>query len=251
MSRLHVAPPLCEARNVSRRYGDHQALDAVSIRVERGYVVALVGESGSGKSTLARCLVGMEAPDAGEIRFDGRPATDRRRAQMVFQDPFASLNPAHTIFHHVERPLAIRGVRDTRARATELLESVGLTAEMGRRKPHELSGGQRQRVVLARALAAEPELLVADEPTSMLDVSIRKGVLELLVGLARERGLGVLLVTHDLASARAVSDRIVVLYRGRVVEEGTPAEVIDRPVHAYTKVLVDAARPETLRRRAP
>lgn len=218
--------------------------------MERGEVVALVGESGSGKSTLGRVLVGMERADGGEIRFDGSLDAPQRRAQMVFQDPFASLNPVHTVLHHVERPLALRRVADPRGEATALLASVGLSAEMVRRKPHELSGGQRQRVVLARALAADPELLVADEPTSMLDVSIRKGVLELLVSLARERQLGVLLVTHDLASARAVSDRVVVLYKGEIVEEGRAADVVDRPRHPYTRTLVEAARPETLKRRA-
>ncbi|MFZ5475803.1 MAG: ABC transporter ATP-binding protein [Myxococcota bacterium] len=242
MSAPVLAPPLLQTRGLCRRYGDVRALDDVSITVERGEVVALVGESGSGKSTLARCLVGMEAPDAGEIRFTGAPARRKRPVQMVFQDPFSALNPVHTVLHHVERPLVIRGVADARGEALDLLASVGLGSEFARRRPHELSGGQRQRVVLARALAAEPELLVADEPTSMLDVSIRAGVLDLLATLAVDRGLGILLVTHDLASARAVADRIVVLYGGRVVEEGPAERVIANPGHPYTRRLLAAAR---------
>ena len=162
---------------------------------------------------------------------------------MVFQDPFSSLNPVHTIEHHLLRPLLRHRrapVAEVRARAVELLRTVGLepAEEFLQRHPYELSGGQRQRVAIARALAVEPDLLVADEPTSMLDVSIRTGVLNLLVQLKRERGLAILLITHDLASARYLADRILVLFRGRVVEEGPSADVVREPMHPYTRALL-------------
>jgi peptide/nickel transport system ATP-binding protein len=250
------------------------AAEDVSFRICRGEAVALVGESGSGKSTLARMVLRLEQPDAGEVLLDGVDVLAREprraslryrgRVQMVFQDPFSSLNPVHTIEHHLVRPLlrhgrALNPARDVqhhiarpllrhrratagevRARAVELLRTVGLepAEEFLQRHPYELSGGQRQRVAIARALAVEPDLLVADEPTSMLDVSIRTGVLNLLVQLKRERGLAILLITHDLASARYLADRILVLFRGRVVEEGPSADVVREPLHPYTRALL-------------
>jgi peptide/nickel transport system ATP-binding protein len=224
------------------------ALDNVSLTVSRGEAVALVGESGSGKSTLARVVLRLTKPDSGAVLLDGFdvPASlaYRARVQMIFQDPFASLNPVHTVLHHLARPL-LRHRKATkatvRARATGLLETVGLepAEEMLDRHPHQLSGGQRQRVAIARALAVEPDLLVADEPTSMLDVSLRAGILKLLKGL-KERGLGILLITHDLASARALADRIAVLNKGRIVEEGPAAQVIGAPQHPYTRALLAA-----------
>lgn len=252
----------------------------VSFRVDRGEAVALVGESGSGKSTLARLVLRLDAPDGGEIRLDGEDVLAREprraslryrgRVQMVFQDPFGSLNPVHDVAHHLVRPLlrhgkALNPARPVgahlegplrrhrradpgavRARVLELLRTVGLepAEEFAGRHPYELSGGQRQRVAIARALAVEPDLLVADEPTSMLDVSIRMGILNLLAQLKRERRLGILLITHDLASARYLADRVLVLYRGRVVEDGPSAEVVESPAHPYTRALLESIADE-------
>lgn len=229
------------------------AVQDVSFQVDRGEAVALVGESGSGKSTVARLLLRLESADGGEISLDGvdmlarepRRASlgYRRRVQMVFQDPFGSLNPVHTVAHHLTRPLRRHGratAAGALARGIELLQTVGLepAEEFIHRHPYELSGGQRQRVAIARALAVEPELLVADEPTSMLDVSIRMGVLKLLANLKNERRLAILLITHDLASARYLADRILVLFRGRVVEDGPAADLVESPAHPYTRALL-------------
>jgi len=231
------------------------AAEGVSFRLRRGQALALVGESGSGKSTIARLLLRLESPDGGEIRLDGRDVLAseprhaslayRGRVQMVFQDPFGSLNNVHTVAHHIVRPL-LRHRRATsegaRAQALELLRTVGLepAEEFIDRHPYELSGGQRQRVAIARALAVEPDLLVADEPTSMLDVSIRLGVLELLADLKRDKQLAILLITHDLASARFLADRILVLYRGRIVEDGPGERVVASPAHPYARSLLEA-----------
>ena len=228
------------------------ALVDVSFRLHRGEALAVVGESGSGKSTLARLLLRLETPDAGGMRLDGvdvragvaLPAW-RRRVQMVFQDPFSSLNPMKSVGAHLEGPLVrLAGVArgEWRAQALALLDTVGLTpaGEMIDRRPHELSGGQRQRVAIARALAAKPDVLVADEPTSMLDVSLRVGVLDVLEKLKLEHGLALVLITHDLAAARRLADRVLVMYRGRVVEEGPFEDVLRTPVHPYTQSLVAA-----------
>ncbi len=228
-----------------------RAAHDVSFRIASGEAVALVGESGSGKSTIARILLRLETPDGGVIRLSGvdmlvsepRRASlaYRARVQMVFQDPFASLNPVHSVGHHLERPLLRHGsTGDVRARVLELLRTVGLDPpeEFVGRYPHELSGGQRQRVAIARALAVSPDLLVADEPTSMLDVSIRMGVLNLLAKLKRERGLAILLITHDLASASYLAERILVLYRGRLVEDGPSEQIVSSPAHPYTRALL-------------
>jgi ABC-type glutathione transport system ATPase component/ABC-type dipeptide/oligopeptide/nickel transport system permease subunit len=237
-------PTLLEVKNLTRRFARNPApaLDDVSFDVQAGEVLAVVGESGSGKSTLARILTGLETPDRGSYAVAGHGARD---VQMVFQDPFASLNPARRIHHHLARPLALHGdITDLDAQVNELLSSVGLepAAELARRFPHELSGGQRQRVALARALAANPKLLVADEPTSMLDASLRAELLALLRRLARERGLAVVFITHDLPSAAAIADRVLVLRRGRVVEEGPIGATLRAPTHAYTRELLEAAR---------
>ncbi|GAB7193007.1 ATP-binding cassette domain-containing protein [Kineococcus sp. NUM-3379] len=230
-----------------------RAVDRVSFSLLPGRTVALVGESGSGKSTIAKLLTRLEKPTSGsiDVRLDDRTPVHgsvyRRHVQMVFQDPFASLNPFHSIEHHVARPLVIHGRTKGRAqthqRVVEMLERVNLTpAEvMAARRPHELSGGQRQRVAIARALAPGAQVLIADEPVSMLDVSIRLGVLNLLGRLQREDNLAVLYITHDLATARHFSDEILVLYRGRVVERGPSDEVILNPQHEYTKLLALAA----------
>jgi ABC-type glutathione transport system ATPase component len=236
-----------------------RAVNDVSFTLEPGKTIALVGESGSGKSTVARMIAHLETPTAGEILLDGEPVSRSGRAmaryrhdvQMVFQDPFASLNPYHTVAYHLERPLKIHGV--ARGTALEpavhgLLERVNLTpAEVyAAKRGHEMSGGQRQRVAIARALAPGARFLVADEPVSMLDVSIRLGVLNLLARLQREENLGVLYITHDLATARHFSDEILVMYRGDIVERGPSDSVILDPQHDYTKTLL-AAAPEPSR----
>ncbi|GGS49385.1 ABC transporter ATP-binding protein [Actinokineospora fastidiosa] len=226
-----------------------RAVDDVTFTLTPGRTLALVGESGSGKSTIARMIARLERPSSGSITLtgaDGERVPDRRyrnHVQMVFQDPFASLNPFHTIEHHLARPLRLHGrASDIRAEVARLLERVNLpAAEIAHRRPHELSGGQRQRVAIARALAPGARVVVADEPVSMLDVSIRLGVLTLLNRLQREEGLAILYITHDLATARHFSDDIMVLYRGRVVERGPADEVILRPKHPYTRLLAAAA----------
>ncbi|GAA2403928.1 ATP-binding cassette domain-containing protein [Streptomyces glaucosporus] len=235
------------------RHSRFRAVDNVSFTLTPGRTVALVGESGSGKSTVARMIARLERPTAGRItatRSDGTRVADRDyrdHVQMVFQDPFASLNPFHTVEHHLARPLKLHGRaktrEETRRLAEELLERVNLTpaADIARRRPHELSGGQRQRVAIARALAPGARVVIADEPVSMLDVSIRLGVLNLLARLQREDDLAVLYITHDLATARHFSDDILVMYRGRVVERGPADEVILNPRHPYTKILAAAA----------
>ena len=239
------------------------AVKDVSFTLEAGRTTALVGESGSGKSTIARMLMKLETPTSGSILLDGEESGTRGSAleryrsdvQMVFQDPFASLNPFHTIVHHLERPIRLHhpklDSREVRARAIELLERVRLTPgeSFAERRPHELSGGQRQRVAIARALAPGARFIVADEPVSMLDVSIRLGVLNLLAELQREENLGVLYITHDLATARHFSDDIMVLFRGDIVERGPADEVILNPQHEYTRTLLAAApEPENLGR---
>ncbi|MEV5720697.1 oligopeptide/dipeptide ABC transporter ATP-binding protein [Amycolatopsis mediterranei] len=230
-----------------------RAVDHVSFTLTPGRTTALVGESGSGKSTIARMVARLESPTSGRIVVsadDGAEVSGRAyrdQVQMVFQDPFASLNPFHTVEHHLARPLLLhgraRGREDTWRQVLHLLERVNLTPadEIARRRPHELSGGQRQRVAIARALAPGAKVIIADEPVSMLDVSIRLGVLNLLGRLQREDRLAVLYITHDLATARHFADDIAVLYRGRIVERGPASEVILRPKHPYTQLLAAAA----------
>ena len=230
-----------------------KAVDRVSFDLTPGRTVALVGESGSGKSTIARMLSRLEKPTSGQIKVtldDGTQvggAIYRRHVQMVFQDPFASLNPFHSIEHHIARPLILHhrttGRAQTHERVVQMLERVNLhpAADMAMRRPHELSGGQRQRVAIARALAPGAQVLIADEPVSMLDVSIRLEVLNLMARLQREDNLAVLYITHDLATARHFSDEILVMFRGRIVERGPADDVILDPQHPYTKLLALAA----------
>ena len=259
-------PPLLSVRGLSRifvsgwgrRARRVRAVDDVSFEVHAGEAVALVGESGSGKTTILRLIARLLPPSEGALFWQGRDLlrTERRpslafraQVQIVFQDPFGALNPARTVGYHLERPLRLhRRLRDRaeRRRALEaLLEEVGLTppAAFAGKYPHQLSGGQRQRVCLARALAVQPTLVLADEPASMLDVSIRAEVLAVLRRLKTERGLASLYVTHDLRGARALADRILVLYAGQVVESGPAAAVLDAPAHPYT-ALLRAALPD-------
>lgn len=230
------------------------AVDNVSFRLEPGEALALVGASGSGKSTIAKILTGVEKPTSGTVRFgDVDVATLKRRGlrdlrkdvQMVFQDPYAALNPLHTVEYALTRPVVnytkMRG-EEARARVLELLETVGLTPveQYAAKLPHQLSGGQCQRVVIARALASDPQVLIADEPVSMLDVSLRAGVLALLEDLRERWGISMLYITHDLLSARLVTENILVLNGGRVVERGETSEVLQHPVDPYTVELLNA-----------
>ncbi|TVT33465.1 ABC transporter ATP-binding protein [Amycolatopsis rhizosphaerae] len=237
------------------------AVDDVSFTLEPGRSLALVGQSGSGKSTLAKLITGVERPTGGSIRFGGM-AVDRLRrrqlkrlhtdVQMVFQDPYSALNPLHTVEYTLMRPVVnytgLKGA-PARRRVLELLETVGLTPveQFAAKLPHQLSGGQRQRVVIARALASDPKVLVADEPVSMLDVSLRAGVLALLEDLRVRLGVSLLYITHDLLSARVVTDRILVLHQGRVVESGATEQVLRFPSHDYTIRLLDSV-PQPARR---
>jgi peptide/nickel transport system ATP-binding protein len=237
-----------------RRGATVTAVDDVSFTIAPGAAMGLVGASGSGKSTLAKLITGSERPTSGSVTFGdldvGKLRTRglrdyHRRVQMVFQDPYGALNPLHTVEYTVARPCQnFLGMSAGEAtdRVRELLETVGLTPpeQYAKKLPHQLSGGQRQRVVIARALACEPDLIVADEPVSMLDVSLRAGVLRLLAKLREERGLSLLYITHDLLSARVITDEILVLNRGRVVERGSTKEVLQHPEDEYTVRLLDA-----------
>jgi ABC-type glutathione transport system ATPase component len=247
--------PLLTVERLHKRFGDTRVVNDVSFEIDRGEVVALVGESGSGKTTVARLLARLDTPTSGAIRIAGTDVlvseprgaslAYRRRVQMIFQDPYASLNPAHTVGHHLERPLSRhRRVEPAEipARVEELLTDVGLTpaAQIALRRPHELSGGQRQRVAIARALAVSPDLLIADEPTSMLDVSLRVDVLNLLASLREKRWLAILFITHDLASARYLADRILVMSGGAIIDGGATEELLAQPTHPYTRRLLAA-----------
>ncbi len=230
------------------------AVEDVSLSLPESGITAVVGESGSGKSTLARLLARLIAPTAGELLLDGSPVPPSSRGrrqyardvQLVLQDPFSSLNPVHDVRYHLARPLQIHGLggqgADLEAAMTGLLERVSLTpaGQFLRKYPHELSGGQRQRVAIARALAVRPRVLLADEPVSMLDVSIRLGVLNLLGDLRERDKLGILYITHDIASARYLADVIMVMYAGQVVESG-PATTLTDEAHPYTQLLLSAA----------
>jgi peptide/nickel transport system ATP-binding protein len=235
------------------------AVDGVSLSVARGDILGLVGESGCGKSTLAQMIVGLLAPTAGEVEWDGAGLASlsgearrmyRRGVQMVFQDTHSSLNPRKRIRTILHEAVAARGLPRAAIspRIAELLEQVGLDAQLLDRYPHELSGGQRQRVGIARALAMEPSLLVADEPVSSLDVSLQGQIINLLRELNETLGLTIILISHDLAVVARVCDQIAVMYAGRVVESGTPAEVLTTPRHPYTQALLDAV-PRGLERR--
>jgi peptide/nickel transport system ATP-binding protein len=261
-----------EVRDLSKRFpvggalrrSQVHAVEDVSFALRPGTITALVGESGSGKTTVARLLARLYDPTAGAVLFDGDDVSRVRRrrdvlryrsqVQIIFQDPFGSLNPVKTIRHHVERPLRIHRIvppAQVEERAHELLRTVGLVPpeEIATKYPHELSGGQRQRVAIARALAVEPKVVLADEPTSMLDVSIRIGILNLMVRLKEERGIAFLYVTHDLASARYVADEILVMYAGQIVERGPVEQVLAEPLHPYTRLLL-AAVPDPAKRDA-
>ena len=256
-----MSPALLQVRDLSRHFrvggfrsrGVLHATDEVTFEVAPSEIVALVGESGSGKSTIARVLAGLYPPTSGSVEFEGvlqgrrASRTVRGRMPMVFQDPFGSINPVLRVSHSLLRTLKLhrpeldRGERH--AEAVVLLERVGLSpgAQVLTRFPHELSGGQRQRLGFAQALASRPSLILADEPVSMLDVSIRIGLLNVMRELRDAEGVSLLYITHDLASARYVADRMIVLYAGRIVEEGRTEEVIVSPRHPYTQLLLSSA----------
>ncbi len=237
-------------RSYSRRGGPATAaVKSVSISVARGEAVGLVGESGSGKSTLSRLLAGLEAPDAGRITIDGQEIWRKRalirewrpRVQMVFQDPLGSLDPYMAIAESIEQPLIVSGLRNAAARARKVaavLDEVGLPRNLAARRPRQLSGGQRQRAGIARALVLDPQILLADEPVSALDVSVQARVIELLRQLQRERGLTMLLVTHDLAVVRLLTSRIYIIQHGEIVEHGPTAAVLENPTHPHARDLV-------------
>ncbi len=228
------------------------ALDGVDMVVEKGLTAALVGESGCGKSTLARLLLRLEKPDEGQLAFDGADLWQmtagevtafRRQVQMIFQDPFGSLNPRMKVSELVGEGLVVHKIASgkvARARVEELLALVGLPRDSGDKYPHQFSGGQRQRICIARALAVEPSLLIADEPISALDVSIQAQILKLLDDIRQRMGVGVLLISHDLRVVRAVAKRVSVMYLGTVVESGPTDSVFSDPKHPYTVMLLEA-----------
>jgi peptide/nickel transport system ATP-binding protein len=260
-----MTAPLIETRGLTKHFKiggslsrkSLHAVDDADLVISGNEIVALVGESGSGKSTLARLLARVYRPTRGEILYQGHPLSSMRTRRqmlsyrsdvpMVFQDPFSSLNPAFRVAHGILRGLALHRPEldraQRRAEAERVTEAVGLTpaAEILDRYPYELSGGQRQRIGFAQALAYRPKLILADEPVSMLDVSIRVGLLNLMAKLREDEGVSILYITHDLASARYVSDRLIVMYAGHIVESGPTEDVLANPRHPYTELLLSAA----------
>jgi peptide/nickel transport system ATP-binding protein len=252
LEHLKVYFPIKSGIVLDRHVGDIRAVDDISLTISRGETVGLVGESGCGKSTVGRTILRLYKPTAGRIIFDGRDISTlneqqlrplRRRMQMVFQDPFASLNPRHSVGRIVGEPLRSHGLanrREATGRVRDLLQIVGLPPDAGGRYPHEFSGGQRQRIGLARALALNPDFVVADEPVSALDVSIQAQIINLFEQLQDEFDLTYLFIAHDLAVVRHISDRIAVMYLGWIVEVSPAAELYENPLHPYTISLLSA-----------
>ncbi len=236
-----------------RSAGEVRAVDGVSLRLERGSILGLVGESGCGKSTLARAILQLIRPTHGRVLLNGRNLVDqsetqlrsiRTTAQIIFQDPYASLNPRMNVFNAIAEPLLVHGIvprSDVAAEVAALMAQVGLAPRLMKKYPHEFSGGQRQRIAIARALALRPELIIADEPVSALDVSIQAQIINLIGQLCKERGLTLVFISHDLAVVRHIAERIAVMYLGKIVEHGDAARVFESPLHPYTKALISAA----------
>jgi|TARA_B100001079_G_scaffold107853_1_gene92707 ABC-type glutathione transport system ATPase component len=262
--------PLLEVRNLSKSFSDSgifyssssEVVNNVSFQVFPGEIIGLVGESGSGKSTIAKLITRLIRPTSGDIFLNGSnkkvsearrvPLEYRKQVQMVFQDPFSSLNSIHTVYHHLARPLLRHQLIPQQKLLDyiiEILETVGLRpgTTFAEKFPHEMSGGERQRVAIARALSLSPDLIIADEPTSMLDVSIRMEILEIFARMRIEKNLTIVFITHDLASARYLADRIIVLQRGSIVEQGIAEDLIQSPKEEYTKQLIKAASPGWLK----
>jgi oligopeptide/dipeptide ABC transporter ATP-binding protein len=271
------APALLETRGVSKHYSAGaglarslsrrpaevlRAVDDVSVRIDRGETLGLVGESGSGKSTLGRLVLQLEPPTSGDILYEGRSVLGqkaretrelRKRIQVVFQDPYSSLNPTMTVRQTLEEVLKVHRLAPAgsrRERVEELLETVGLPSAAAERKPHQFSGGQRQRIGIARALAVEPEFIVADEAVSALDVSVQAQVLNLMVKLQDELGLTYLFIAHNLAVMRHISRNVAVMYLGRIVEHSLTADLFREPLHPYTQALMKAAPQPVARRKS-
>jgi len=244
--------PIKEGIVIDREVARVRAVDGVSLTLREGETLGLVGESGCGKSTLCRAILQLTQPTEGSVRFEGQELVGlsrgdlqplRRQMQMIFQDPFASLNPRKRVGQIVGDPLALHGLAkgaELKRRVQELLDRVGLQAEHYNRYPHEFSGGQRQRIGIARALALQPKLIIADEPVSALDVSIQAQIINLLDDLQDEFGLSYIFVAHDLGVVRHVSDRVAVMYLGKIVEDAPAAKLYERPIHPYTNALLSA-----------
>src|SRR5918999_3775036 len=249
---LKIHFPVMAGFLISRKVADNKAVDGVTFDVKRGETVGLVGESGCGKSTTGRAILQLYKPTAGEIIFDGQDLTKlrgndmrlmRRRMQMIFQDPYASLNPRMSVRDIIGEPLAIHKLgsdKERRERVAELMRIVGLNPYYASRFPHEFSGGQRQRIGIARALAVSPDFIVCDEPVSALDVSIQAQIINLLEELQEQFGLTYLFIAHDLAVVRHISDRVAVMYLGKMMELADRNEIYDNPLHPYTKALLSA-----------
>jgi len=244
--------PIRQGFFLKRQVGTVKAVDGVSLSVARGEVLGLVGESGCGKSTLARTILQLLPTTGGTVLLSGRPLNEcspvelkavRRDLQMVFQDPYASLNPRMTVFAALAEPLITHGICDREqavGQVAQLMERVGLAPRFMQKYPHEFSGGQRQRIAIARALALRPQVIIADEPVSALDVSIQAQILNLLAQLVREMGLSLVFIAHDLSVVKHIADRVAVMYLGKIVELGSALDVIERPQHPYTRALVSA-----------
>ncbi len=252
LSGIQTHFPITRGWVFKKQIGTVKAVDGVSLTLARGEVLGIVGESGCGKSTLARTILQLIPPTGGTVVLEGKNLTSgsdaevlaaRRHLQMVFQDPYASLNPRMTVYTTLAEPLLVHKVcppEEVPARVSRLMERVGLAPRFLQKYPHEFSGGQRQRIAIARALALEPRVIIADEPVSALDVSIQAQILNLLAQLVRDMGLTLIFIAHDLSVVKHISDRVAVMYLGKIVELGRATDVIEYPQHPYTRALISA-----------